>query len=397
MKLGFSRETQSCGEFVYPQSQSLIERLCKKIIVRCEKVEGEVLRLIDQDSVSKEVLNKYIEIKEILDTIKDVSSTVPISTDSRDNAPNLFLLCQLFKEQLLQSCKVNSIHFCNPHKMQKTFAHIPVERFLLMMNYFIHTWQTSYSYAILDKISFMSLDLKGRWQMEFNFNYLLKRPGFITYIKKITTQREIIEVIFKENSKIISSLLDASNAEIKVDVIGGIQVVISLIFKSSNQEIGLRTLEKERVLLDRINEDTIAHKKTSVLLSLIDDKSLNLSFIKKDWEKLNGIDIVILQKLVKEVYDHIDHSSYNIKDLAESMGMGRTSLFHKIKSITGLTPNDFILNMRLEKAKILLEKRVDMQVSEIAYCVGFSSPCYFSRSFKSHCGVSPKVFREQLG
>ncbi len=74
------------------------------------------------------------------------------------------------------------------------------------------------------------------------------------------------------------------------------------------------------------------------------------------------------------------------------MGLGRTRLFSKIKGVTGLTPNEFILSIRLKNAANLLTTQSELNVSEIAYAVGFSTPRYFSRCFREHFGVSPSKY-----
>ena len=62
--------------------------------------------------------------------------------------------------------------------------------------------------------------------------------------------------------------------------------------------------------------------------------------------------------------------------------MSRSTLYYKILEVTGTTPIEFIRNIKLEKSLALLEKS-DMNVSQISYCVGFASPNYFTKSFKS--------------
>lgn len=79
---------------------------------------------------------------------------------------------------------------------------------------------------------------------------------------------------------------------------------------------------------------------------------------------------------------------------AQAMNMGRTKLFLKVKGITGQTPNDFILNIRLKKAQILLKQIDTKTVSEIAYEVGFNSPSYFIKRFRELFGVTPAQYQK---
>ena len=76
------------------------------------------------------------------------------------------------------------------------------------------------------------------------------------------------------------------------------------------------------------------------------------------------------------------------------MNTGRTKLFLKVKGITGQTPNDFILNIRLKKAQMLLKQMDTKTVSEIAYEVGFNSPSYFIKRFRELFGVTPAQYQK---
>jgi AraC-like DNA-binding protein len=76
------------------------------------------------------------------------------------------------------------------------------------------------------------------------------------------------------------------------------------------------------------------------------------------------------------------------------MALGRTRLFTKIKGITGQTPNDFILNVRMKKAAHMLTNNPGYNISDITYMLGFSSPKYFAKCFKEQFGVSPSTYRK---
>ena len=73
--------------------------------------------------------------------------------------------------------------------------------------------------------------------------------------------------------------------------------------------------------------------------------------------------------------------------------MSRSNLFRKIKALTGQSVTLFIRNLRLEKAKGLLET-TEMNVSEVCFKVGFTSPNYFSRIFQKVFGVAPSGLRK---
>ncbi|SHF56541.1 Two component regulator propeller [Mariniphaga anaerophila] len=105
------------------------------------------------------------------------------------------------------------------------------------------------------------------------------------------------------------------------------------------------------------------------------------------------IDQKLLTKVESIITNHIDDPEFNVQDFAEEMNLSRSKLYQKIKGLTGQTPNDLILSMRLKKAaELLTEPANDFTVADVAYKVGYTDPRYFSKSFKSHFGVSPTKY-----
>ena len=75
------------------------------------------------------------------------------------------------------------------------------------------------------------------------------------------------------------------------------------------------------------------------------------------------------------------------------MATSKSTLHRKLKSLTGLSPGEFIRNVRLKHAVQMLNNNVG-NISEIAFAVGFNDPKYFSRCFKIEFGMTPKEFQE---
>ena len=82
-----------------------------------------------------------------------------------------------------------------------------------------------------------------------------------------------------------------------------------------------------------------------------------------------------------------------MEDLADKMSISRVQLYRKVKAILGISISEYIQDFRLEKSKELLGNS-KLSISEIAYSTGFSSPNYFSTSFKNKFGKTPKEFRK---
>ncbi len=108
----------------------------------------------------------------------------------------------------------------------------------------------------------------------------------------------------------------------------------------------------------------------------------------------NALDQQILEKAVAIIDRHIDDPDFDIATFASEIAMSRTNLFAKIKAVTGLTPNDYILTVRLKRAAALLRGEPTLPIVEVAERVGFSGHRYFSKRFKDKFGVTPGAYRQ---
>lgn len=98
-------------------------------------------------------------------------------------------------------------------------------------------------------------------------------------------------------------------------------------------------------------------------------------------------------KLKKILDEHIANPEFNAKDLSEKMLMSRMQLHRKLTNLTGLSTTEFIRTERLKLAKNLLIQN-NSTVAEIAYKVGFNSPSYFAKSFKSVYNCTPQEYHQ---
>ncbi|GAB3018187.1 hybrid sensor histidine kinase/response regulator transcription factor [Niabella terrae] len=99
-------------------------------------------------------------------------------------------------------------------------------------------------------------------------------------------------------------------------------------------------------------------------------------------------DETFLKEVIAFVEDKMTDPDFNIESIAGSMHMSRTAFYKKFKSLSGMTPVEFVRDRRLKKARLLLEAGT-MNVSEVAYECGFNNPKYFSTCFKEKFGLSP--------
>ncbi|AWX06813.1 hybrid sensor histidine kinase/response regulator transcription factor [Prevotella intermedia] len=96
-----------------------------------------------------------------------------------------------------------------------------------------------------------------------------------------------------------------------------------------------------------------------------------------------------VEKFRTIIQGNLGNSDLNVETISHEMGISRAQLYRKIKSITGISPNDIIREARMKRAERLLET-TDKSVSEIAYEVGFSSPSYFTKCYREFFGRTPK-------
>ncbi len=108
----------------------------------------------------------------------------------------------------------------------------------------------------------------------------------------------------------------------------------------------------------------------------------------------NTLDREFLEKAQIIIEQNFDNSDFDVPFFSREMALGRTNLFNKIKGITGQTPNDFIITIKMKKAMELLTNHPELNISDVTYTLGFSSPKYFSKCFKEQFGMSPSNFRK---
>lgn len=144
-----------------------------------------------------------------------------------------------------------------------------------------------------------------------------------------------------------------------------------------------------------------------MLLSVIQNQVKNREYIKSRYRgnqfvlspqetTFSNADEQFMIKLNEMIDQHLSQSNLDVKFLTDQMAMSRTSLYNKIKELTGMGANDYINRRRIDKATVLLIQS-DISITEISEQVGFTYQRYFSTLFKEMKGVTPSQFRAQHG
>jgi signal transduction histidine kinase/DNA-binding response OmpR family regulator len=132
------------------------------------------------------------------------------------------------------------------------------------------------------------------------------------------------------------------------------------------------------------NRERVAHDFKSQLV--FDMKEMNIT----------NIDETFLQKAIDCVNRHLDDSNFDQLQFSEEMGVSKSTLYNKLKSLTGLNTSAFITNIRMKAACHIMDQNRQIRISELAYAVGFNDPKYFSSCFKKEFNMRPTEYLERF-
>jgi signal transduction histidine kinase/ligand-binding sensor domain-containing protein/DNA-binding response OmpR family regulator len=107
--------------------------------------------------------------------------------------------------------------------------------------------------------------------------------------------------------------------------------------------------------------------------------------------EMESEDEKLLRNIMIYLEENLTNSQLSVEELSKQVGMSRSSLYSKLLELTGQTPVEYIRSVKLDKAAILLEKS-DMTIAQVAYSVGFSTPNYFAKSFKTKFNILPSEY-----
>ncbi|HTE25402.1 hybrid sensor histidine kinase/response regulator transcription factor [Flavitalea sp.] len=136
----------------------------------------------------------------------------------------------------------------------------------------------------------------------------------------------------------------------------------------------IKNLIHQKQTLQKVYEKQIPITASDIIVSNADEKTVKIA-------------LSIVEK-------NISNPDFSVEDLSRELYMSRVGLYKKLVSLTGKTPIEFIRTVRLKRAAQLLDK-TKLNISEIAYEVGFNNPKYFSKYFKAQFGMLPSQYQAQ--
>ena len=110
--------------------------------------------------------------------------------------------------------------------------------------------------------------------------------------------------------------------------------------------------------------------------------------------EVKGNNDQLMNRIMKSINEHISDPDFNVESLAEDVGISRAQLHRKMKEITGISTGEFIRNLRLEQAARLIREQ-KINVTQVAYAVGFNNQTHFSTVFRKRYGMSPTEYAKK--
>ena len=161
----------------------------------------------------------------------------------------------------------------------------------------------------------------------------------------------------------------------------GVDSYVTKPFKMSDLELRINNIVKNR---NRVREE-------------FKEKLAKLETLQVKAEPTKPtVDDPFLRQAMDCVYKQLDNSEYDRFALASDMGASVSSLYNKLRELTGLSITNFIRDIRMKEAMRLAQQNPQIRVSDLAYKVGFKDPKYFSTCFKKEYGSLPTEFLDRL-
>ena len=111
--------------------------------------------------------------------------------------------------------------------------------------------------------------------------------------------------------------------------------------------------------------------------------------------KVESEDEKLLATIMLYLEENLTNSQLSVEELSRHVGMSRSSLYSRLLELTGQTPVEYIRSVKLDKAAVLLQKS-DLNIAQVAYSVGFSTPNYFAKSFKAKFNLLPSEYVNKM-
>ena len=171
----------------------------------------------------------------------------------------------------------------------------------------------------------------------------------------------------------------------------GIDDYLTKPFSSTYLKARIDSLFTQRKLLqEKFINQLATNNETTICSSEKSDFSLDPSK-----PEIISHDKLFIQQIMEYIEEQMDNPDLTIDDFSNKLLLSRSIFYRKLKSITGLSPIDFIREVRIKRAIQLIESE-SYNFSQVAYMTGFTDPKYFSRCFKKYSGMTPSEYKSSI-
>lgn len=228
----------------------------------------------------------------------------------------------------------------------------------------------------------------------------------VHYVKEVNRLIEYhngTRVIYPDDD-ILVSFIFASNAilcakaiqKLLISIPDNIEFNISLVSGRPVDETGNNIFEETKKKVQYLC--ALGLKKTMYLDSetkaLSDKERMSTKIKTEDFNLIKNEDFIFSFQLFDILENKIDQSDFKSEDFHKILGLSKSQTYRKIKSLTGIAPNQLIQEFRLRKSLKCLRQN-SKSISEIAYDLGFNSPTYFSKVFRNRFNITPTHFTKK--
>lgn len=203
---------------------------------------------------------------------------------------------------------------------------------------------------------------------------------------------EMVRLI-KENNNICHIPIIVLSAKASLDdrIAGleqGIDDYITKPFSATYLKTRIASLLRQRKALQEIYMNKLMEGKNSSSAAPVADS------LTPSQPQITPYDEQFMEKVMEFMEEQMDNAELTIDEFAERLMLSRTIFYRKLKSIIGLTPVDFIREIRIKRAVQLIDSG-EYNFSQVAYMTGFNDPKYFSKCFKKVIGITPSEYKEK--
>ncbi|MDR2126674.1 MAG: response regulator [Prevotellaceae bacterium] len=237
--------------------------------------------------------------------------------------------------------------------------------------------------------------------------YIAKELSSTYRIKECTNGKEALEHLLKER-------FDAVVSDVMMPVMDGITLTCKIKQNININHIPVILLTakiQEQDFIEGLETGADAYITkpfhTSILEQTINNLIANREILRKNFSggqeyddkitriEMKSADELLMNRVMKVISDNLSNSELNVEFLANNVGMSRVHMHRKLKELTNQSARDFIRNIRMKQAALLLSEN-KFGIAEVAYATGFNNVSHFSTSFRGFYGMSPTEYIENL-